>query len=134
MLLESFDPPGFVDDLSAADRIMWSNFISDGIDEKIKNIAGHHFYNPIHVETTTDVAKAEISWTAFPRIVSVHSPSDKIRWQRADGARGVQDEYCEWSVTRDGASQKIKSVTFTCEGPEYWNFLARQDPGKALAL
>jgi hypothetical protein len=46
----------------------------------------------------------------------------------------LQDEYCEWSVERDPDSDKIKRVTFTCEGPEYWSFLANTTPDVALNL
>jgi hypothetical protein len=60
--------------------------------------------------------------------------SDVQRWRRADASRDVQDEYCEWSVTRDAASGKITRVTFTCEGPEYWEFLAAVNPAAVLAL
>src|SRR4051812_13176952 len=51
----------------------------------------------------------------------------------ADSSRDLQDEYCEWSVTRDPAG-KISRVTFTSEGPEYWNFLAATDQATTLAL
>jgi hypothetical protein len=37
------------------------------------------------------------------------------------------DEYCEWQVFKEGG--KIKSVVFTCEPPEYCQFL--YDPGDA---
>lgn len=37
----------------------------------------------------------------------------------------VQDEYCEWHVQRNG--DKIERISFTCEPPEYWEFLAAQD-------
>jgi hypothetical protein len=37
----------------------------------------------------------------------------------------VQDEYCEWHVERDG--QSIRRISFTCEPPEYWEFLAARD-------
>jgi hypothetical protein len=38
----------------------------------------------------------------------------------------VQDEYCEWFIDRtdDGA---ITRISFTCEPPEYWSYLASQD-------
>lgn len=35
------------------------------------------------------------------------------------GPRGWQDEYCEWSVTRD-TNGDIIAVNFTHENPEYW--------------
>jgi len=43
------------------------------------------------------------------------------------GPRGWQDEYCEWSVTRNSAG-KITRVDFVCENPEYWYSLWRIDP------
>ena len=45
-----------------------------------------------------------------------------------------QDEYCEWSVTRDPDTDKITRVTFTSEGPEYWQFLAAVAPTRVVAL
>jgi hypothetical protein len=46
----------------------------------------------------------------------------------------VQDEYCEWSVIRDAQTGKIVKVTFTSEGPEYWQFLAAINPEKIVEL
>ncbi len=41
------------------------------------------------------------------------------------GPRGWQDEYCEFSVTRDPSSGKITRVDIVCENPEYWYSLWR---------
>jgi hypothetical protein len=49
------------------------------------------------------------------------------------GPRGWQDEYCEWSVTRN-AQGKIVRVDFACENPEYWYTLWRIDPDRAAAI
>ncbi len=49
------------------------------------------------------------------------------------GPRGWQDEYCEWSVTRN-SNGKIKRVDFTCENPEYWYSLWRIDPRRVAEL
>jgi hypothetical protein len=38
------------------------------------------------------------------------------------GPRGWLDEYCEWSVTRDGNGNIVR-VDFVCENPEYWHTL-----------
>jgi hypothetical protein len=46
----------------------------------------------------------------------------------------VQDEYCEWSVTREKATGKITKVTFTSEGREYWIHLAKVKPDKVVEL
>jgi hypothetical protein len=135
VLLLAFDPPGFLDDLNADQKKPWSDSISDDVDSEMagKDAVGHHFYNATKFDPGNDVTTAEISWTAFPRKVQINSPSDKVRWQDADRTRDVQDEYCEWSVTRNGAG-KIIRVTFTSEGPEYWNFLAQVNPAKVLSL
>jgi hypothetical protein len=50
------------------------------------------------------------------------------------GPRGWQDEYCEWSVTRDPATNKILRVDIVCENPEYWNSLWLIDPSAVLHL
>ena len=136
MLLPAFDPPAFLNDLTASQKKKWSNFISGRIDAEMAaaNAKGHHFYNATKKDTAADMQTAEISWTAFPRLVTINSSSDQARWQTADGSRNVQDEYCEWSVTRDPATKKITKVTFTCEGPEYLTFLAQANPSKVLSL
>lgn len=36
-----------------------------------------------------------------------------------------QDEYCEWFVARENGH--IRRIYFTCEPPEYWEFMAQQD-------
>ncbi|HEX3683730.1 MAG TPA: hypothetical protein VHU83_14440 [Bryobacteraceae bacterium] len=62
--------------------------------------------------------------------------SDQSKWQTfgPPGPRGWQDEYCEWSVTRDSATNKITSVMFTCENPDYWFTLWQVDPNKVLEI
>jgi hypothetical protein len=134
MLLPRFDPPAMLNDLNDSQKKTWSDFISQSLDDEMAKAPGHHFYNPTKTDTANDVQTAEIKWTAFPRSVAVDATSDVERWQTADSTRDVQDEYCEWSVTRDQTTHKILRVTFTCEGPEYWSFLAGVDPQQVLAL
>lgn len=43
-----------------------------------------------------------------------------------------QDEYLEWAVTR-AADQTITQISFTCEGPEYWEVVA-SDKSLLLSL
>ncbi|MEQ1662020.1 MAG: hypothetical protein ABL877_04940 [Thiobacillus sp.] len=43
-----------------------------------------------------------------------------------------QDEYCEWFVERTG--NQIRRMYFTCEPPEYWEFLAQKDISLVLEL
>ncbi|MBD1810348.1 hypothetical protein NDA07_01885 [Microcoleus vaginatus DQ-U2] len=44
----------------------------------------------------------------------------------------VQDEYLEWHVERIGS--KVTKITYTAEGPEYWEVLANNDKTLALEL
>jgi len=49
------------------------------------------------------------------------------------GPRGWQDEYCEWSVTRNARGQIVR-IDFTCENPEYWNTLWMVSPERVVQL
>jgi hypothetical protein len=128
------DPPGFLDDLSDADKDRWSRIVSGWLDEARQGNPNENdgpraqFFNPLTNPPANDAQVATISWNAFPRQVKSDALSDKQRWRRADSDRNLQDEYCEWSVTRDPVTQKITRVTFTCEGPEYWSALAHGYP------
>ena len=62
--------------------------------------------------------------------VSLRSPEGA---QSGVGCAALQDEYCEWSVTRNAAG-KITKVMFTSEGPEYWKYLARVQPDTVLEV
>src|SRR4051812_40509848 len=140
MKLTRFDPPGGLTDLDETGLQQWSDWISQAVDDAIAGRPDHtndspraQYYNLTKTDTAADAKFQDVSWIAFPRQVKVHSISDHQRWLRADGSRDVQDEYCEWSVTRR-ADGKITRVTFTCEGPEYWELLARTRPDVVLAL
>ncbi|KAF3941735.1 hypothetical protein ABW19_dt0209999 [Dactylella cylindrospora] len=56
-----------------------------------------------------------------------------IYWA-ADNFRIFMDEYLEWAVQRDPATDKITKVIFTCEGPEYWRILAKHQPDTVVKL
>lgn len=60
-------------------------------------------------------------------------PTDQWIPYGPPGPRGWQDEYCEWSVTRNAAGQ-ITRVDFTCENPEYWLTLWQVDPTLVCSL
>ncbi len=67
----------------------------------------------------------QINWSSDPSTWQTFGPA---------GPRGWQDEYCEWSVTRDAATNKITSVMFTCENPDYWFTLWQVDPNTVLKI
>ncbi len=140
--MNRFNAPGFLTDLDEAGLAAWSQFISDELDQarerthpQLSNYGPRHqFFNPLSLPPAADAVEKDITWTAFPRIIQITSVSDLQRWRRADATRDRQDEYCEWSVERDETTNKITKVTFTSEGPEYWQFLAAVDPDKVLEL
>ena len=132
-----FSPPANLNDLDNAGRQAWSDYVTSLFDESERGDsegARLQFYNPLKAATDADQQTLDITWLAFPRSITVASPSDGVRWRRGDASRDVQDEYCEWSVTRESTTQKITRATFTCESPDYWQFLASHDRNKVLAL
>lgn len=111
------------------------------------------FFNPLKDETPGEPASESIAWDAFPRFLTRwfedDDEPDEKRWLAAETLRPLRvngralrrvdeqgnlredlqlfyrqlDEYCEWHVDRDGEG-RITRICFTCEGPEYWEFLA----------
>src|ERR1700730_2599492 len=140
--LTQFDPPGFEKDLAPDQMIAWSKWVSDELDAardrndtSMRNYGPRpQFFNPLTNPPASDAVETDIKWKAFPRIIEITSSTNLERWRRADASRDAQDEYCEASVTRDPVTQKITRVTFTSEGPEYWQFLAAINPQRVVDL
>lgn len=141
MLLTRFDPIGHVDDVGDEARKLWSDAVKSIFqqvragqpDQKDNDAPRSQFYDPTETETAADAVEAEISWSAFPRQIRRNFPGDLQRWRRAEASREVQDEYLEWSATRDSEG-KIRKVTFTCEPREWWTFLAQTAPETLVRL
>jgi hypothetical protein len=90
-----------------------------------------HFYNPTQENTPAHTPEPMVSWVAFPASLRTGTPTDRLRI--ADGDRTKQDEYCEWTVTRN-TTHKITRVTFTTELPEYWEHLFKTAPLRVVQL
>ena len=140
MKISAFRPPADLQDFGAPHRAAWSSFISDSFNDRAKGDTSNpldsprtQFFNPLGVALAADATEKAVTWSAFPKRIQLALPAGPARWRAADKSRDVQDEYCEWSVERD-VTGKIKRVSFTCEPPEYWQFLAATDPDKTLAL
>jgi hypothetical protein len=131
-ILSRFDTPGSLDELSEDHRLAWSNEVAGMID-KFTGQPFPQFYNPTVEDTPAGLAPALIAWPAFPARVQREEGQGAARWDRADSSRDEQDEYCEWSVER-GDDGKITRITFTTEVPEYWEHVARKDPGLLLEM
>ncbi|KAK1750174.1 hypothetical protein QBC47DRAFT_126078 [Echria macrotheca] len=155
--LKEFDPPGFpdVDDgLTPEQRQGWSDQISSLMNLEIaaKDSDGNplpgpdntnrtpltQFFNGTVTAFETDQKPVAITWIGFPNLVKTKHPNAPSRWIFADADRNAQDEYLEWSILRDASDpaqhKRIISVTYTCEGPEYWQFLAENQPDTVSSL
>jgi hypothetical protein len=138
--IPQFDPPAFLDDFNAIpnQRDGWSRYISAIVDRAIRRVeqevgtGNSQFYNETQT-SSDDPIDAEISWPAFPqtlirqfgRTTALRIADEPAPDPQVNGiVSRLQDEYLEWQVTRDPVTDKIVRITFTCEGPEYWQSIA----------
>ena len=120
MALKQFAVPANLTELSKADAKAWSDRLSEQFDA-VAAPADRHFYNPTKSDTPAGAPVAAVTWSAAPGRLLSSGLSRERRWEMADGDRNEQDEYCEWSVLRDG--DKVTRVTFTSETPDYYDHL-----------
>jgi hypothetical protein len=139
MKLVRFDPPANIDDFDTIpkQRDAWNEFLSNSFDAEVQGVESEigagksQFYNPTKLDTTDPKSEKDITWTGFPALIKRKHPGNKrAARQEADtplpNGERPQDEYLEWFVTKQAG--KITQVTFTCEGPEYWEALAHGYP------
>lgn len=128
----ALDPPAFLTDLDAGGRQLWEAWLDREFasakagNQNANDGPREQFFDPRQADALAPLDTASPSWSAFPNNIKSSTASNRARWQAADQSRLVQDEYCEWSVARDVDTNKILSVQFTCEGPDYWRILGRQ--------
>jgi hypothetical protein len=151
MPLTRFDPPAGIDDLDTDPlRKAWSDKISSMIDVNKTSLQASlganppQFFNEItDPKNMADRAEQDVIWQGFPRLLEKQfGENTTTAFKHAEddtpGAmarKATQDEYLEWHVTRDNTpAKKIVRVEFTCEGPEYWQFLGQSAPDKVLML
>ncbi|HYV63454.1 MAG TPA: hypothetical protein VE958_12305 [Bryobacteraceae bacterium] len=143
MRYQRFDPPAFLNDFTTEQqRDDWSaevsGYFADGVayNEGFPGLTSQ-FYNPVLTETVEPFTEALIEWPGFPKLVKDQFPTDPVKaWRTAEtGANAREqfmDEYLEWHVIRKNG--KITRVSFTCETSQYYQFLAKTDPGKLLSI
>ncbi|MCY7452845.1 hypothetical protein [Bacillus altitudinis] len=154
MKLQSFSPPANLIDFDSIpnQKEAWNEAISHFFNKAIESneeklgAGKSQFYNPLLTDTTPDEKSHDISWLGFPRVLLDTVQPKEEAYKRAEelvnstvrgsvreiwGIDSVQvrqqDEYLEWHTYRD-ENGNIKKVTFTCEGPEYWESLAHGYP------
>jgi hypothetical protein len=134
--ITQFSAPGNLKDFDGAMARGWSRFISDDLDREVAALPQSNpglqpqFYNP----SKLDIAgtPAPISWPAFPQILEIQHGDNQEGMFRQGELRDNQDEYLEWAVITQ--NNKIVKVMFTCEGPEYWSYIAKKDQALLVKL
>ncbi|KAF3920301.1 hypothetical protein AA313_de0209551 [Arthrobotrys entomopaga] len=97
-------------------RIMnWAVFLGSSKVDKEKHLL------------SLSVEKSDLRW-----LDAESGDGNNIFWA-ADEYRVYQDEYFEWATTRDKDGRLVK-VTFTCEGPEYWQMISKYEPETVVKL
>jgi hypothetical protein len=144
MRFTRFDPPAFLEDFTTnTQRDNWSRLVASFFQQGIAFNEGFdgvtsQFYDPVLTETDEPFDEALIDWPGFPKLVKDRFPTDPERAFRTaetgPNARAqFMDEYLEWHVVKNPEG-KITRVSFTCETTQYYDFLARTDRAKLLAL
>jgi hypothetical protein len=125
--------PGGMQDLDQDTLKKWNEKISEIFaDEIVKTMKitdpaqpRAWIYDPV-AGNLTGTTTADISWIAFPK----QYPG---KYSEVDNNRALQEEYCEWEVTR-GADGKVVRITFTTETEDYYKFLWDHKRDKLLEL
>lgn len=137
-IVRRFHSPGNLKDFDSIPNQVeaWHEIISDFFNSNIQDVQQElatlggipQFYNPSVTETSSDMQTLDITWNAFPRVIQIlnhNNPDLYLPAAEKLNPNGIRqhDEYCEWHTERD-QENKVLRVTFTCEGPEYWQSLA----------
>ncbi len=159
-MITRFSPPAHIGDVTSADILdHWSTSVLTWFRNAEGALpADRRFFNLVDRPIPEGPAQT-IPWNAFPRKYALLLPDDvERRWelgervvtrdlfgrqagfftQTSDGFQNAglpfrdQDEYCEWRTVRAGPA--IERVIFTCENPEYWEFVAANAPDALLQL
>jgi hypothetical protein len=156
----TFLPPGFQNDLPGEEQLQqlllerWNEDVNRLTERVLQNDPWNStnqpplidYFNPRTTNVPEGAPTVPIFWTTYPNRVRYTFPQAGRRklWEYADngtpdpnyyptGPRGWQDEYAEWSVTRN-AEGKITKVSFTSETREYWYALWDVSPNAVLRL
>ena len=133
-LLPRFDTPASLRDMPVGSPFYdnWNRFIGDRIAPSTAGSGGGEFYDP--TETNVNIiAEHTLVWMGFPRALLVAGNRDDRRAAFMAGEdRDLQEEYCEWRVTR--ARDKITKVVFVTETPEYYEALWAVDRAVVVGL
>lgn len=140
----------------------WDQFITDAMTPP-PNFPVPAWYDPLHPPVAGQLQTAAPPWQGLPRTAlllngqdvlaaatAVDSPvefgsgTDALNVTQPDfvDSKGIkvaglkyrpQDEYLEWVTLRD-SDNVVREIWFTCEGPEYWQTIAENDPVLLVSL
>ena len=134
-LITRFDTPASLRDLPA-DSVLydkWHDFLLLSI--PASTLGGGNvgeFYNASVIDVNV-AGERSLVWMAFPRSVLMPNRDDRDEAFAQGENRDVQNEYCEWRVSRN-ADNKITKVEFVTESPEYWEKLWEVDRARVVEL
>jgi len=134
-VLTRFDTPASVRDMpdGSAFYLNWHNFLSGLIAETTPGPGGiGEFYNPSLVDVDP-LGERALNWMALPRRILMPNRDDRCEAFTLTEDRDLQDEYCEWRVTRNSEG-KITKIVFVTEAPEYWEELWRVNRARVVEL
>jgi hypothetical protein len=106
-LVTRFDTPASLRDLPAGSIFYdnWHAMLAGRIAASTPGSGGGEFYDPSEVDVNV-IGERKLVWMGFPRALMVVTHRDDRRAAlRAGEFRNVQEEYCEWQVTRNAASE-----------------------------
>ncbi|MCI0377504.1 MAG: hypothetical protein L0215_07855 [Gemmataceae bacterium] len=134
-LVARFDTPGSLRDLPAGSVFYdnWHAFVAGRLAASTPGSGGGEFYDPSEVDVNV-LAERALVWMGFPRalMVAMHRDNRSAAFIAGED-RTVQEEYCEWQVSRNQAG-KITKVVIVTEVPEYWEQLWAVDRARVVAL
>jgi hypothetical protein len=150
-----YRPPAAIDDFGRATaiapdslRTKWDEWVRQRLSKiQSSNRRSPLFYDHLsNAPAIPDSAPVPVPWNGFPRRLdrwygvtpaasgarALANAAAEVVLEGQSGPYRVQDEYLEWHVDRSGSA--IKRITFTCEPPEYWSFMAEHDPALVVRL
>jgi hypothetical protein len=133
-LIAQHDTPASLRDLPPGSVFYsdWHAYLESHLAASTPGSGGGEFYDASRVNVNL-LAEHSLTWMAFPRRVLMPRRDNRTAAFIAAEDRNVQDEYCEWRVTRN-RSGKITKVVFVTESPEYWEQLWAVDRARVVAL
>ncbi len=147
-LLSQYDPPAHLSDFDAipGQREAWHRYVQatmSGAVDSVTQVDGQPGSSPFYDPTTLDPGDTmalDVLWNAFPNELQRRFDRDGALAQAEacvplsrfapqglnatpysprESCRG-STEYCEWQVDPGSGDKPMRRVTFTTEGPEYW--------------